>query len=118
MGSNEVVRLAREIEAYARAMFPPGVDVHTTGNLVVVSSISEGVLIGQVQSIGIAFCVIFIVLAIMFLSTRWALRDDLTLPVVIFFGVMGWARRTRPASSRPSPHRCRRHDHCMARLNR
>jgi predicted RND superfamily exporter protein len=93
MGSNEVVRLAREIEQYARAMFPPGVDVHTTGNLVVVSSISEGVLIGQVQSIGIAFGVIFIVLAIMFLSTRvgFAAMIPNVLPVVIFFGVMGWS---------------------------
>jgi len=93
MGSNEVVRLAREIESYARAMFPPGVDVHTTGNLVVVSSIAEGVLIGQVQSIGIAFGVIFLVLAIMFLSFRvgFAAMIPNALPVVIFFGVMGWS---------------------------
>jgi hypothetical protein len=93
MGSNEVVRLAKEIESYARTMFPPGVDVHTTGNLVVVSSISEGVLIGQVQSIGIAFGVIFVVLAIMFLSTRvgFAAMIPNALPVLIFFGVMGWS---------------------------
>jgi predicted RND superfamily exporter protein len=93
MGSNEVVRLAKEIESYARTMFPPGVDVHTTGNLVVVSSISEGVLIGQLQSVGIAFGVIFLVLAIMFLSMRvgFAAMIPNALPVVIFFGVMGWS---------------------------
>jgi len=92
MGSNEVMRLADEIESYAKAMFPPGVDVHTTGNLVVVSSIADGVLIGQIQSIAIAFAVIFLVLVIMFLSGRvgFAAMIPNVLPVIIFFGVMGW----------------------------
>lgn len=91
-GSSDIIRLAEEIESYAKAMFPPGVDVHTTGNLIVVSSIADGVLIGQIQSIAIAFAVIFVVLAIMFLSGRvgFAAMIPNVLPVIIFFGVMGW----------------------------
>jgi predicted RND superfamily exporter protein len=93
LGSSDVTRLAEEIETYARTMFPPGVEVRTTGNLLVVSAIADGVLLGQVRSLGIAFGVIFLVLAFMFLSLRVGLSAMIpnVLPVVIFFGVMGWS---------------------------
>ncbi len=92
-GSRDVARLVREIRAYAEAMMPRGVEVVPTGNLVVVSSIADRLLGGQIQSLTVAFGVILVVLALLFLSARVALVAMVpnVLPVLLFFGVMGWA---------------------------
>jgi predicted RND superfamily exporter protein len=92
--SRDVEQLADEIETYASNMFPAGVEARATGNLVVVSALSERVLIGQVQSVAFAFGVIFLLVTIMFLSARvgFAAMIPNVLPVIVFFGVMGWAR--------------------------
>jgi len=92
--SRDVEQLADEIETYASNMFPAGVEARATGNLVVVSALSDRVLIGQVQSVAFAFGVIFLLVTVMFLSARvgFAAMIPNVLPVIVFFGVMGWAR--------------------------
>ena len=92
-GSRETAKLAGDIRAYAEAMFPKGVEVTPTGNLVVVSSIADRLLSGQIESLAVAFGVIFAVLAVLFLSFRVGLAAMIPnmLPVLVFFGVMGWA---------------------------
>jgi len=91
-GSRDTAELAREIQGYAEVIFPPGVRVDLTGNLVVVSTVADRVLSGQIESLTLAFTVIFAVLALQFLSLRvgFAAMIPNLLPVLLFFGVMGW----------------------------
>jgi len=92
-GSRGAGELTRQIESYAAAIFPRGVDVTLTGNLIVVSTVADKVLSGQIQSVVLAFSVIFCVLALQFLSLRVGVAAMIpnVLPVLIFFGVMGWS---------------------------
>jgi predicted RND superfamily exporter protein len=92
-GSGATKALLEEIDNYASAMFPLGVKVRTTGNLVVVSEVSDRVLSGQIESLALAFGAIFVILALLFLSLRVGLAAMIpnVLPVLVFFGVMGWA---------------------------
>jgi predicted RND superfamily exporter protein len=92
-GSRDTARLVDSIQTYAEVIFPRGVFVDVTGNLVVVSTVADKVLSGQVQSVALAFLVIFAVLSIQFLSLRVGLAAMIpnVLPLLLFFGVMGWA---------------------------
>jgi predicted RND superfamily exporter protein len=91
-GSRATRDLVHEIESYAAAMFPRGVQTQVTGNLVVISSVSNVVLSGQIQSIALAYGVIFFLLVFLFLSFRVGLAAMVPniLPNLVFFGVMGW----------------------------
>ena len=91
-GSAATKQLLHDIKAYAATMFPPGVTTDVTGNLVVMSHVSDRVLGGQVESVILAFVVIFAVLALLFLSLRvgFAAMIPNFVPVVVFFGIMGW----------------------------
>jgi len=92
-GSRATKALMEEISTYAFTMFPLGVHVRPTGNLVVMSEVSDRVLGGQVESLALAFGAIFAILALLFLSLRVGLAAMIpnALPVLAFFGVMGWA---------------------------
>jgi len=92
-GSRETADLVHQIEVYARTMFPAGVRVTPTGPLVVLSEVADRLITGQVESVALAFAVIFVVLSLMFLSTKVGLAAMIPnlLPVVVFFGVMGWS---------------------------
>ncbi len=91
-GSAEVERVVQEVHEYSQVIFPRGVVVDATGGLVVMSSASSRIISGQVESLGLAFIVIFAVLSVMFLSMRVAFAAMVpnVIPVVVFFGVMGW----------------------------
>jgi len=91
-GSLETSALVAQVKAYTDAAFPPGVDVQMTGTLVVMASISDRILQGQVESTVVAYGIIFIVLSVMFLSLRVGLMAMIpnVIPNVVFFGVMGF----------------------------
>ncbi len=91
-GSLETARLVREITTYAAVMFPLGVKVEPTGHLVVVGSVADRVLSGQIESLGLALAVILGVLTLLFLSARVGVAAMIPnlLPIFVFFGVMGW----------------------------
>lgn len=91
-GSMDTARLLDEIDGYARVMFPRGVEVRATGNLVVMSETADRVISGQVESVALAFAVILAALALLFLSLRvgFAAMIPNVVPLVVFFGVMGW----------------------------
>jgi len=90
-GSHGIRELVDQIQTYAEAMFPAGVEVQATGNIVVMSNVADRVLSGQIESLGLAFSVIFAVLVFLFLSVRvgGAAMVPNVLPVLVFFGVMG-----------------------------
>ncbi len=91
-GSRETAELVDTVTNYAETMFPRGVEVTPTGSLVVVSEVADLVIGGQIESVGTALSVIFLILSLMFLSLRVGLAAMIpnVLPVVVFFGVMGW----------------------------
>jgi predicted RND superfamily exporter protein len=91
-GSLETTALVEKVKAYAAEAFPPGVDVQMTGTLVVMASISDRILQGQVESTAVAYAIIFVVLSFMFLSLRVGLMAMIpnVIPNVVFFGVMGF----------------------------
>jgi predicted RND superfamily exporter protein len=91
-GSLETTALVEKVKAYAAEAFPPGVDVQMTGTLVVMASISDRILQGQVESTAVAYGIIFVVLSFMFLSLRVGLMAMIpnVIPNVVFFGVMGF----------------------------
>ncbi|HYC00205.1 MAG TPA: MMPL family transporter [Candidatus Limnocylindrales bacterium] len=91
-GSLETAQLIEEVRKYSSGMFPKGVDVRMTGTLVVMSEVSNRVLQGQVESTALAFAIIFILLAFMFLSLRVGVTAMIPniIPNMVFFGVMGF----------------------------
>jgi predicted RND superfamily exporter protein len=92
-GSLATKALVSDILAYSGTVFPVGVVVQPTGNPVVVAEVSDRVLSGQIESLLLAFAVILGVLTVLFLSLRVAVAAMLpnVLPVLLFFGVMGWS---------------------------
>jgi len=91
--SSDIIRTADAAEAYAHEHFPPEVTVRSAGNLILLNRATEDIVWGQVESLGLALIMIFIVLSLMFLSAKVGFLSLLPnlLAVVIFFGAMGWA---------------------------
>lgn len=91
-GSLETAELDAAIMAYAEAFLPRGFEVAPTGSLIIVSKASDRIIGGQVESLAVAFSVIFAALSLMFLSLRVGAAAMIpnVLPIFGFFGVMGW----------------------------
>src|SRR5262249_43014066 len=81
-----------KIRSYIAAHFPRDIPVRLTGNIVLQTGTTSDIVAGQIKSLTLALAVIFCVMSAMFLSVRigaLAILPNL-LPIVIFFGVMGW----------------------------
>jgi len=91
-GSREIERTLAAIRQYIAGHFPAEYPVRLTGDLVLMTGTTSEVVAGQVESLSLAFGVIFLVLATMFLSLRIGFLAILpnVLPVLVFFGLMGW----------------------------
>lgn len=91
--SSDIVGTAERIRQYAKEHFPPEIEVRPTGSLILLNEATEDIVWGQVESLGLALVVIFVVLSLMFLSTKVGFLSLLpnVLAILIFFGAMGWA---------------------------
>lgn len=91
-GSLETSALVKQVQAYTAEAFPRGVEVKMTGTLVVMASISDRILQGQVESTVVAYGIIFVLLSFMFLSLRVGLMAMIpnVIPNIVFFGIMGF----------------------------
>ncbi len=91
-GSRAVEQTLARIREYVAHRFPAELRVYLTGNLVLLSGTQSEIVAGQVKSLALALVVIFVVLALMFLSLRIGFLAILpnVVPIVIFFGMMGW----------------------------
>src|SRR5262249_13701450 len=80
------------IRAYVADHFPADLRVHPTGNLVLLTASTADIVSGQIASLSVALAVMFLLMALMFLSIKVGFLAMLpnVLPIVIFFGVMGW----------------------------
>ena len=89
--SSEILATTELIKSYAARHFPPEVQIHPTGALILATRTASDLVKGEIQSLAVATVVIFLVLAAMFLSLRigfMAMLPSLP-PVAIFFGLMG-----------------------------
>jgi predicted RND superfamily exporter protein len=91
-GSQAIEDTLARIRAYTGQHFPAELSVHPTGNLVLLTGTTSDIVTGQIESLSLALGVIFIVMSLMFLSAKVGVLAILPniLPIVIFFGVMGW----------------------------
>ena len=91
-GSRRIEATLEKVRVYAARYFPPDVPVRLTGTLVLLTGTASDIVSGQVKSLTFALIVIFAVMAIMFLSAKVGFLAIIpnVLPIVIFFGVMGW----------------------------
>jgi predicted RND superfamily exporter protein len=91
-GSRAVENTIARIRAYVAQRFSAELQVRETGILVLFTGTSSAIVDGQQQSLALALGVIFIVMALMFLSLRVGLLAVLPnlLSIVFFFGLLGW----------------------------
>jgi len=91
-GSRAIEDTLAKIREHVAQRFPAELPVRLTGNLVLLTGTTSEIVAGQVKSLALALGVIFVVLALMFLSVRIGFLAILpnVLPILIFFGVMGW----------------------------
>ena len=91
-GSRRIEQTLAHIRDWVGAHFPAELRVHVTGNLVLLSGTTSDIVAGQIKSLSLALGIIFVVLALMFLSARigfFAILPNV-VPIVLFFGMMGW----------------------------
>ena len=91
-GSRRIEQTLARIRDWVGAHFPAELRVHVTGNLVLLSGTTSDIVAGQIKSLSLALGIIFVVLALMFLSARigfFAILPNV-VPIVLFFGIMGW----------------------------
>ena len=91
-GSRAIEATLARIREWVAWRFPADLPVHLTGNLVLLTGTTSDIVAGQIESLAIALGVIFVVMSLMFLSLRIGFLAILpnVLPIVVFFGVMGW----------------------------
>jgi predicted RND superfamily exporter protein len=90
--SSEIASLVERIETFAQGHFPPELTVHPTGNLVLLTNTTGDIVSGQIQSLALTAGVIFVLMSVMFLSTRVGLIAMVpnVFPLFVFFGLMGF----------------------------
>ena len=91
-GSRRIEATLDRTRRYVAEHFPAEVPVRLTGTLVLLTGTTSDIVAGQVKSLVLALVVIFLVMALMFLSVKVGFLAILpnVLSIVIFFGLMGW----------------------------
>jgi predicted RND superfamily exporter protein len=90
-GSRQVEETLAAIRAYVAEHFPADLPVRLTGTLVLMNGTNTDIVRGQIESLGLALGMIFLVMALMFLSVKIGFMAILpnVLPITLFFGTMG-----------------------------
>jgi len=91
-GSKRIEDTLDRIRTWVAEHFPRDLPAKPTGTLVLMSGTTTDIVWGQIESLAIALGVIFVVMALMFISAKIGFLAIVpnVLPIVIFFGVMGW----------------------------
>ncbi len=90
--STELRSEFKRIERQSKEMFPPDVQVHSTGTLVLMNQTSDSVAEGQVESLLLSTLLISAIVIVLFRSVKVGLLSliPVGLPVLFFFGLLGW----------------------------
>ncbi len=93
MDSAELVDLTERIERYLEESVPPHLSAAVTGNSVLLARTMDEIAIGQALSLLAALGIIYVILCLLFTSLRAGLLALIpnALPVVIYFGLLGWS---------------------------
>ncbi|HJY84688.1 MAG TPA: MMPL family transporter, partial [Candidatus Binatia bacterium] len=89
---SEIADLVAKIQAFGKEHFPPAeLNAHPTGNLILYTRTTGGLISGEVQSLALTGGVIFIVMVAMFLSIRVGIIGMIPnlYPILVLFGLMG-----------------------------
>jgi predicted RND superfamily exporter protein len=89
---SEISALVAQIQAFTREHFPPAeLNARSTGNLILYTRTTGGLISGEVQSLALTGGVIFIVMVAMFLSFRVGIIGMIPnlYPILVLFGLMG-----------------------------
>jgi predicted RND superfamily exporter protein len=91
--SEEVRQFVERVETFAQATFPPGVQVHVTGTVVLLNRSAVALAEGQYFGLRMVFTVLTIAMILLFRSVRLGLLSMIpnVVPILALFGVMGWA---------------------------
>lgn len=89
--ASDVASSVEKIQEFAAGTFPPELTVRATGELILHTRTSGDIVRGQIQSLGLAAGIIFVVMSTMFLSFRIGLIAMIPniFPILVFFGLMG-----------------------------
>lgn len=92
-GSTAISAFVDRIETYARTRFRRELSVHATGTVVLLNRSADAVARGQIRGLVQVLAVLFVVMSLLLLSVRGGLVSLVpnVVPIVILFGVMGWA---------------------------
>jgi predicted RND superfamily exporter protein len=93
-GSRELRTLIESIDSWSRQNLPANIEQQSTGSVVVLSNAADQVAMSQAYSLVIAIISIYLMMVALFrsfITGLIALLPNL-LPIVGFFGFLGWAR--------------------------
>ncbi|HTY23114.1 MAG TPA: MMPL family transporter [Desulfomonilaceae bacterium] len=90
--STELRSEFNRIERQGKELFPPDIQVHSTGTLVLMNQTSDSVAEGQVESLLLSTLLISAIVIVLFRSFKVGLLSIIPagLPVLFFFGLLGW----------------------------
>jgi hypothetical protein len=90
--STELRSEFKRIEVQGKELFPPDVQVRSTGTLVLMNQTSDSVAEGQVESLLLSTLLISAIVIVLFRSFKVGLLSLIPagLPVLFFFGLLGW----------------------------
>ena len=92
VGSSEILALGHSIQEAVDEYPIPGAEVEVSGNTILLSRSADGIARSQPLSVGVATVAIALLVALALGSLRLGLIAMIpnVLPVLIFFGVLGW----------------------------
>ena len=87
----EIADAVQKIHTFAEEHFPPEIQVHPTGTVILNTRTASGLISGQIQSLALTAVVIFVIMTVMFLSFRVGIIAMIPnlYPILVFFGLMG-----------------------------
>jgi predicted RND superfamily exporter protein len=91
-GSNELRQLTQSIEAWGRQNLKGGATARATGTFILLNDASDAVAASQLSSLALAIVTIYMMMVVLFRSFSTGLLALIPnlLPLVCFFGFLGW----------------------------
>jgi uncharacterized protein len=91
--STELKKLTQNVEAWSVSNLPPGISQKATGSIILLNDASDAVATSQATSLGIALVTIYLMMVALFrsLSTGLLALIPNLLPIVCYFGCLGWS---------------------------
>ncbi len=92
IGTSTLTKIEKKIEAHLAATLPANYSYRITGHPMMIITSAAYIINGQVQSLLLTLCVIFIVVLFLVGNLKAAILSliPMTFAVIVNFGIMGW----------------------------